>query len=1213
MTRNGLIVIFLLFSFTRLSAQSPTGSCVKSTEGKEFWFGFMENRNYQVPQAPFYLPVVHYTEVTLVSENLCSVDIFIGKSLTPSYSQTVYPNIPLQVRIPWQDVEAIGSETIQDKAIHLVSDNPLNLYALNWCENSSDVAVIFPKESIGNEYYTMCYTPHLDFYYDILGEEKYRSGRNSEFLIVATEDNTNIIVTPSKITDKLNLANIPFTIHLSKGEIYQVQSLNHPNLVGQGDLTGSHIISDKPISVFSGALATTVPADLEVSAWDHLYEQMPPLQSWGRKFITVPLKGRSEDVFRVLASQSNTLVKVGNFNPVTLNKGDYYEFVLRENEPTLVESDRPVLLAQYMISNSVDRPPGYSQYTWDGDPFMVIVSPVDQTRESVTFVAYDSQNIKDKYYVNIVAKDDAVNQILLDNETISFFTLAGSGYSIAQVKISKEKHHLASNEPGKGFVAYVYGYGSVESYGYGVGFNLDVKLDLGGDLNFVKDTIVLCKGETKILDAGSHFSSFQWNTGETTQTKTVSQKGYYEVSATTAEGCELKDGIHVIESNENIRFGKDTTFCNPGAHFLDAGDFASFSWSTKDTIRVIPVKLPGLYSVTVIDKFGCASNDSILVGFSDRPKLLEHQIDSMICGTRTATVNISADKGSYRLTSGNPDVVIQNLSATVPDFGLYPFTFTATDEYSCATDTSFTIKFRNSSPAALQLDSACFRYSLDARYIGDAVRSQTMFTWILAGDTLAHGMDQDQLHRQLGSDIIKDELSLLVTEAGCQTRKVSQMIEAIPDLNFTISDSVFCEHEEVRLIAFHAANVVDYQWDWGDGVFEHLTDNAAHKYPMAGNYEVKLTARTENNCTNTISSPNLLHIVPIPTVGFSLAETQCLEPGTNSLRYVGSADATDRFNWDLSSLLEGELLQDPENSNGPLQFDLKFQPSARISLQVISKFGCASENRSILLKRKPVSILEESEKEGCAPLTVKFKVTSEDAIDQVDYHWGFGDGSSEDGDQPQHTYNHSNQQYDLNLIATSATTGCKDTILKPGLIKVYPAPEASFSMDQQVFLSENPTVHFLNQSIGATQYSWDFGDGNSSREQDPSHQYLLTGQRAVLLEAINEFGCVDTATAQVAIALSRIYPPTAFSPKAIYPVDREFKLFAKGIVEEGYHLKILSRWNDVVFECKNEIKGWDGLLSNGVMAQPGNYIWILDFIDFLGKRHRQTGTVMLVY
>jgi len=1214
MIRYGLILIFLLVSLTRLLAQGPQGSCVKSTEGKEFWFGFMENRpGFSCPIPP----PENFIEVTVNSRYNCQFTITVGKSNKAIVSDVLEPNIPKKYRIDRALAEPYGSETIEEKALHLVSDQPLNLYAMNYGSNSVDAAVIFPVEALGYEYYAMCYEPHYEHqagYSFLCGYFESTGGKNSEFVIVASEDSTKVTITPSKVTDKLKSANIPFVITLNRGELYQVQSMNLPYRPGQGDLTGSFIKSDKPVALYSGSWATTVP-NTSSYAWDHLYEQIPPVSSWGRKFVAVPLKSRAKDTYRILASSDQTTVRIVNKTTFVLNKGQFSEFMLNENEPSLIESDKPILLAQYSNSNDVDRPSTIPEGgPWDGDPFMLIISPVDQTREEVTFVAYDLPTIKEKFYVNIVTRDNSVSQIQLDNQTVPFQSIPATGYSFAQVQITMGNHNLKSTEPGKGFIAYVYGFGGVESYGYGVGFNLNVKLDLGSDLNFVSDTIVLCRGETRILDAGSHFSSFNWNTGETTQTKTVSQKGYYEVIATTPEGCELKDGIHVIESREVVSLGaSDTTFCKPGAFFLDAGDFNSFSWSTKDSTRVIPVSSSGMYGVSVIDKYGCLSKDSILVSFSERPKLLEHQIDSVICGNKTATVNIRADKGSYRLTSSNPAVTIQNMSATVPDYGNYAFTFTTTDEYSCSTDTSFTIRFRNSSPAALQLDSACLGYSLDARYIGAAVRSQTMFTWILSGDTLAYGLGKDLIHHELGSEKIRDELSLYITEAGCQSQKVTQIIEAIPDLDFAFSDTVLCENEEVSLTAIHAANIVDYQWDWGDGVVEHRPGIAMHKYTKVGYYRVQLTVKTDRNCTNTISKPDLLLVAPIPMIGFSLEENQCLEPGTNSIAYIGTADTTDHYNWDLSTFLEGEIVQNPANSKGPLLFDLKFQPSARLSLQVISKFGCSSENRSILLKRKPVTDLEVIDSIGCMPLTVKLHATSADAIDHVDYHWEFGDGSSENGDQLQHTYHHPDQQYDLTLIASSATTGCKDTIHRPELIEVYPAPVASFTMDQQIFLSENPTAFFSNKSEGATQYSWDFGDGGTSVEIDPSHQYLVTGKRWVLLEAINDFGCMDTASAVVSIALARIYPPTAFSPKAIYPVDREFKLYANGIEAEGYYLRIMSRWNDVVFECKNEIKGWDGLLSNGTMAQPGNYVWVLDFTDFLGKKHRQTGTVMLVY
>ena len=65
--------------------------------------------------------------------------------------------------------------------------------------------------------------------------------------------------------------------------------------------------------------------------------------------------------------------------------------------------------------------------------------------------------------------------------------------------------------------------------------------------------------------------------------------------------------------------------------------------------------------------------------------------------------------------------------------------------------------------------------------------------------------------------------------------------------------------------------------------------------------------------------------------------------------------------------------------------------------------------------------------------------------------------------------------------------------------------------------------------------------------------------------------------------------------------------------QEGYHFVIISRWNDIVFETKGEIKGWDGRMQNGSFAPAGSYLWVLNFTDFLGRKHQQTGSVSLVY
>ncbi len=1524
MSKYCLYLFFLMLFSGIAGAQSISNTCIKSTEGKDFWFGFMESRHHQNG---------HYLELTLTSTFPCQFKIYLGKSTTPFLTGTLTPNVPYRFQPSWQSAEPIGSEIIEAKGLHLVSDMPMNVFAMNWSPSSADAAVIFPVEAVGSEYYAVCYEPHIN---EGSGGTP-GNGKNSEFLVVATEDDTKVTITPTKITDQLRPANVPFTITLGKGELYQVQSMNHANLAGQGDLTGSYILSDKPVAFYSGSWSTTIPIGA-TSAYDHLYEQIPPVRSWGRKFVTVPLKGRSQDVFRIIASENKTSIRIGTNSPIVLNKGGFYEFVLKSDQPTLIDSDHPILLAQFMVSNQVDKPAGYSG-TWDGDPLMLIVSPVDQTRENVTFVAYDSPNIKSKYFVNVVTKIESSNNIFLDNVQISFTVLPNTEYAYAQIDITKGNHNLQSNLPGKGFIAYVYGYGGVESYGYGVGFNLSIKLDLGGDIHFVSDTILLCTGQAKGLDAGAHFSSFLWSTGETTQMILVSKAGYSKVTATTSDGCSMVDSIYTYVSNPVVNLGKDTTICNPKSFKLDAGaGFSKYLWNTKDSIRSVTVKTPEIYSVSTMNKYdcpasdeifvnfvnkpkislqsldslvcgdkvstlkisvdkgiyqlksnnpavtfsgmtvtvpqygnypltyiatdqyncaadtsfsvgfheipalnlgkdttickpktilldagaglasyrwstndsvrtikaqnegtysvvvknsyGCSNQDNILVSFFDVPKLDLSQLDTLICGAKATNLRISANKGNFFLTSSDPAVIIKGLTASVPQYGTYPFLFSAKDQYACKTDTSFTIGFHKIPTVIISVDdTTCYGYSLDAKYLGDADIGRARFTWIFAKDTIADEIGKIQMQVKLGLDRGKRDLYLQVNEKGCKNSFIIKEISVIPDLDFVVSDSVQCQPKTFKFSATNTENVVDYMWDWGDGTMLHNGKDASHNYTKDGRYTVLLTATTDKKCVNSVKKENLLYVAPIPTAGFSLAPETCLSPGNDTVNYVGSAGSEDKYYWDLKAFDPAEIIQPPENTSGPFVFDLLNKPKTTMSLYVISKYGCQSPTASLAVKRRPLFSYTPSSREGCTLFKVNFKGQPGDPVDQLNYYWNFGDGSNSSGNDINHTYlipdvdydlrlravslltgctdsifngkeivvhpiptvdfsikdntcldlgpqsvlytgsaddkDHYNwdlsallskeinqnpgdskgplgfelldkpkatirlqvtskygcisenkplflqripmfnlqatdssgcipyeanlsasvgdkvdqvdfswkfgdgkygsgpkishtyplpdKTYDITLMAGSKMTGCRDTLFKPGFITVYPQPIAGFTVNKNLLSNEDPVAIFTNQSTGADQYLWKFDDGLISRQQNPTHKYNVVGPRRVLLESVNQFGCADTISDVVMIALNKIFAPNAFSPIAPNTVDKEFFPFCNGVIEKGYHLKILSRWNEVIFECEDVLKGWNGRLSDNTLAPVGNYVWILYFTDFLGKYHFQNGTVTLIY
>lgn len=1128
MMRFGLIFFMVILCFPGLQAQNLPGSCVKSTEGKEFWFGFMENRLGFSCLTP--IPE-NYLEVTVTSRFNCQFTITRGKTSALVVSDVLQPGIPKKIRINKAEAEPFGSENIEDKALHLVSDQPLNLYALNFGYNSVDVAVVFPVEALGNEYFAICYEPHVDLRVSYCGP--FYNGKNSEFVVVATEDQTQVTITPSKVTDHLKPANIPFTITLDKGELYQVQSMNQSNLPGQGDLTGSYIQSDKPVAFYSGSWATTIPGS-SLSAWDHLYEQIPPVVSWGRTFVAVPLKSRTRDTYRILASTDQTNVKIAGMPVAVLDRGEFFEFSLDAGEPSLVESDHPALLAQYSNSNDADKPPGLPPNLWtgDGDPSMLIVSPVDKTRENVTFVAYDTPEITSKIFVNIVARDDAVTGIRLDNNPVEFIPLSGSGYSYAQVQIAPGSHDLNSLDAGKGFIAYVYGFGGVESYGYGVGFNLNITLDLGGELNVSGEKILTnCFGANPlILDAGNGFTTYEWSTGATSSTVVAAGEGIYSVKVTTAEGCQLEDSVRVMISTPVVDLGPDRQLCAPETVELDAGSatqFVSFLWNTPGgtlTSQKITVSLPGIYSVEAVNDAGCIALDTIKIDYFPEP-VIDLGPDLKACFPDVIELDAGALTQFASYSWETPDGIISSRRISVSQPGLY-------------------------SVEATSVGGCKARDTVKVEYFQKPVLDLSRVNTLVCGEFTT---TMDVATVIPGAEISLSSTSPLVTINGL-TLSIDPLNSGIYPITVTATNASSCETVETIDIGFFST----------------------------------------------------------PSTGFSLQPGECLGIGANEISYAGTGTLRDTYLWDLSGFDGEEILQHPGETKGPFVFILKNKPMAEIGLQVISEHNCAGEKATFTVKRKPVFSFTTLPGEGCTPLIVDLKAETLDPADQVSYSWLIGEDPAIQGQSVTHEFSLPGQ-YSVYLNAVSELTGCSDSAGETNRILVYPNPESGFSFFPAMAYNDRPNVTFQDGSRNANRFLWDFGDGTYSDLQNPVHTYGTVGIKKVLQTVYNEYNCSDTTSRDLTVALSKIFPPNAFSPNAVNTVDREFRLFANGIVAEGYHLKIFSRWSDVIFECKNEIRGWDGRLSGGKMAPPGNYVWMLEFRDFLGQGHRQSGTVMLFY
>ncbi|WP_439487428.1 putative Ig domain-containing protein, partial [Algoriphagus sp.] len=130
--------------------------------------------------------------------------------------------------------------------------------------------------------------------------------------------------------------------------------------------------------------------------------------------------------------------------------------------------------------------------------------------------------------------------------------------------------------------------------------------------------------------------------------------------------------------------------------------------------------------------------------------------------------------------------------------------------------------------------------------------------------------------------------------------------------------------------------------------------------------------------------------------------------------------------------------------------------------------------------------------EGCtAPMTVFF---TDQSISADVWAWDFGDGSSSTAQNPIHSYT-TYGDFTVKLTVTDTEYGCSSTIEK-----VFSNYELSADFNANVAFGCGPLeVGFEDLSVGAESWNWDFGDGNTSTDQNPTHIYEQPGNYAVVL------------------------------------------------------------------------------------------------------------------
>ncbi|MFZ9942277.1 MAG: PKD domain-containing protein [Bacteroidia bacterium] len=329
-----------------------------------------------------------------------------------------------------------------------------------------------------------------------------------------------------------------------------------------------------------------------------------------------------------------------------------------------------------------------------------------------------------------------------------------------------------------------------------------------------------------------------------------------------------------------------------------------------------------------------------------------------------------------------------------------------------------------------------------------------------------------------------------------------------PDANFTyVVVPASCNAPTVNFTNT-STGATSYLWDFGNGMMSTAT-NPSISINTFGPQTATLTAYA-GACSSVLSIPGYFNR-PRIVANFTYTQDKICYPITATFTDL-SIDA-DRWLWDFGDGTTS-VLQSPVHT-------FTSKPQADITLTVWNSMGCLNQSVKPRVQSMEIAFNNTSDSIGCAPYP--FQISGMSNL-QSSWNWNFGNNhvvtSLNATNANASTVYHQNGVYPVSVTVT-APTGCTQSFDTLFTVNAN-GPIASFSLVADS--SCTPTiVSFIDGSSGATSWQWEFGNGNQSNLENPTHVYNVPGNYNVSLIVADSAGCTDTLTQTQAVQVTGTY------------------------------------------------------------------------------------------
>ncbi len=698
----------------------------------------------------------------------------------------------------------------------------------------------------------------------------------------------------------------------------------------------------------------------------------------------------------------------------------------------------------------------------------------------------------------------------------------------------------------------------------------------------------------------------------------LDQPGIYTIILTAARcGMDFDTAFVDVLPAPIVDFAIDNVVCQDELLLFEnlSVDVTGIVWDLGDGEQstdfnpIYTYAVPGVYTINLSANSlvnNCPNSKTLSLEVLPKPLL---QIDNQPqsgCPPYNITFQNTGVQNIFYVWlfgDGSPLDTAYTPTHTFTQSGMFMVEVFAYDNFGCLSDTiNIPVTIHSVPESRFDIINQRFCERHDTIIAQNNSLGASSYYWIVNGDTT--GLDPLVY---LPDAFGPYSISLVAENSfGCRDTSTTD-VEILPSpiSLFQISDDEGCAP---LTSAFEntSTSSTHYLWDFGDSNTS-LDFAPAHIFADSGLYTVTLIATHSNGCPNDTAEASV-NVFPVPVADFNFDKMEiCGVPMDVSFTNlsIGGLD----YAWAFGDGQGNDVTQPVHTYTTDGNFP--------VSLVVENEFGCIDSTSTIVeIYQQPIAGFSIPTQIFCEDEPIEITNLSTQAIT---YCWFLNDVLfSETTDLTLVIPDPG--VFSLSLVAKYNGL-CQDTMTLSQGIEVYITPNADFAfeIDQQESILGD--VQFENLSERFDRLNWDFGDGTSSLELNPFHEYDINRDILVILYAYNDNGgiitCIDTISKEIAPEwLVTFFAPNAFSPDYGEDLVRVFKPVGIGLSE--YEISVYSPWGQRVWSStaiidQHPSESWNGQLDNtGEPLPQGAFTWLakVEFVN--GDNRVYKGSVTLL-